>query len=155
MDRAKNIFDRIGSLIPGYRGYAEREGRRNCDKILRDSIVEKLIYCEKNLYELMTESLNQKDKFKLNELEVVRKQINTFISKIKYAPHGVTSFFADNQIKEDDKLDNKTTDTTKLQELLNKANTPEGYKAGDLGPAELYGTKFKSYKKEYYKDYIK
>jgi hypothetical protein len=104
MDRAKNIFDRIGSLIPGYRGYAEREGRRNCDKILRDSIVEKLIYCEKNLYELMTESLNQKDKFKLNELEVVRKQINTFISKIKYAPHGVTSFFADNQIKEDELL---------------------------------------------------
>ena len=60
-----------------------------------------------------------------------------------------------NQIKEDDKLNNKTTDTTKLQELLNKANTPEGYKAGDLGPAELYGTKFRSYKNEYYKDYIK
>jgi hypothetical protein len=27
MDRKKNIFDKIGSLIPGYRGYAEREGR--------------------------------------------------------------------------------------------------------------------------------
>ena len=102
MDRAKNIFDRIGSLIPGYKGYAEREGRRNCDKILRDSIVEKLTYFEKNLYELMIESLNQKDKIKMNDLEIVRKQINTFISKIKYAPHGVTSFFADNQIKEDE-----------------------------------------------------
>ena len=37
----------------------------------------------------------------------------------------------------------------------------EEYKAGrykqvgDLGPAELYGTKFKSYKNEYYKDYVK
>ena len=37
----------------------------------------------------------------------------------------------------------------------------ESYKAGkykqvgDLGPAELYGTKFESYKNEYYKDYIK
>ena len=37
----------------------------------------------------------------------------------------------------------------------------EEYKAGrykqvgDLGPAELYGTKFKPYKNEYYKDYIK
>ena len=31
MQRTKNIFDKIGSLIPGYRGYAERDGRRNCD----------------------------------------------------------------------------------------------------------------------------
>jgi hypothetical protein len=60
-----------------------------------------------------------------------------------------------NQIKADDKLNNKTTDITKLQEMLNKANTPEGYKVGDLGPAELYGTKFKPYKNEYYKDVIK
>ena len=29
MERSKNIFDKIGSLIPGYRGYAEREGRRH------------------------------------------------------------------------------------------------------------------------------
>jgi hypothetical protein len=60
-----------------------------------------------------------------------------------------------NQIKADDKLNNKTTDITKLQEMLNKANTPEGYKVGDFGPAELYGTKFKPYKNEYYKDVIK
>lgn len=100
--RKSNILDKIGSLIPGYKGYAEREGRRNCDKILRDSIVEKLIYCEKNLYESMVESLNQKDKFKMNDLEMVRKQINTLISKIKFAPHGVTSFFSDNRIKEDE-----------------------------------------------------
>jgi hypothetical protein len=39
--------------------------------------------------------------------------------------------------------------------MLNKANTPEGYKVGDFGPAELYGTKFKPYKNEYYKDVIK
>jgi hypothetical protein len=50
MDRVKNIFDRIGSLIPGYSGYADREGRRNCDKVLRDSIVVKLIEVEKLFY---------------------------------------------------------------------------------------------------------
>ncbi len=27
MDRIKNVFDKIGSLIPGYKGYAEHEGR--------------------------------------------------------------------------------------------------------------------------------
>ena len=34
MERSKNIFDKLGSLIPGYRGYAERDSRRNCDKLL-------------------------------------------------------------------------------------------------------------------------
>ena len=29
MDRIKNVFDKIGSLIPGYKGYAELEGRRD------------------------------------------------------------------------------------------------------------------------------
>jgi len=52
-----------------------------------------------------------------------------------------------NQIKADDKLNKTTTDITKLQEMLNKANSPEGYKVGDLGPAELYGTNFKPYGK--------
>ena len=46
MDRLKNVFDKIGSLIPGYKGYAERDGRRNCDKILRDSISAQLSECE-------------------------------------------------------------------------------------------------------------
>jgi hypothetical protein len=59
MDRIKNIFDKIGSLIPGYKGYAEREGRRNCDKILRESIVAKLMLLEKQLNEKMLESVDK------------------------------------------------------------------------------------------------
>jgi len=70
MDRIKNVFDKIGSLIPGYKGYAEREGRRNCDKILRDSIVTQLIECEKILYSQMSDALKKKDKLKMSEIEV-------------------------------------------------------------------------------------
>jgi len=102
MDRIKNIFDKIGSLIPGYKGYTEREGRRNCDKILRDSIASQLIETEKILYSLMRDALKKKDKTKMNEIEESRKQINTLMSKVKYAPYGATSFFSDNQIKEDE-----------------------------------------------------
>jgi len=31
----KNIFEKIGSFIPGYKGYSEKEGRRDTDKLLR------------------------------------------------------------------------------------------------------------------------
>jgi len=102
MDRKRNIFDKVGSLIPGYSGYVEREGRRNCDKVLRDSIVAQLEEIEKILYEKMNAALKAKDKGLMQEIEEVRKQINTFISKVKYAPHGATAFFSDNQIREDE-----------------------------------------------------
>ena len=102
MDRNKNIFDKIGSLIPGYRGYSEREGRRNCDKTLREVIVTKLIEAEKILYEKMNEALKQKNKEHIRDIEEVRKQLNTFSSKVKFAPYGATGVFSDNQIKEDE-----------------------------------------------------
>jgi hypothetical protein len=102
MDRVKNIFDKIGALIPGYRGYADRDGRRNCDKILRDSISIQLSECEKIINAQMYDALKIKDKLKMNELEEVRKETNTLMSKIKFAPYGATSFFSDNQIKEEE-----------------------------------------------------
>lgn len=102
MDRVKNVFDKIGSLIPGYKGYAERDGRRNCDKTLRDSISAQLSESEKNIYSQMKEALKIKDKSKMNELEELRKETNTFLSKVKFAPYGATGFFSDNQIKEDE-----------------------------------------------------
>lgn len=102
MDRIKNVFDKIGSLIPGYKGYADRDGRRNCDKILRDSISAQLSESEKNIYSQMKEALKIKDKSKMNELDEVRKETNTFLSRVKFAPYGVTGFFSDNQIKENE-----------------------------------------------------
>ena len=102
MDRKKNIFDKIGSLIPGYMGYAEREGRRNCDKILRNDIVFKLSEIEKILYEQMSKALKQNDNELLLSAEDIRKEINTFFSKVKFAPQGATAFFNDRKIKENE-----------------------------------------------------
>lgn len=102
MERSKNIFDKIGSLIPGFSGYAEREGRRNCDKILREKIVEQLLYVEKILYERMNESLKRNHKDEIKDLEELRKQVDTLSSRVKFAPHGATGFFNDKQIKENE-----------------------------------------------------
>ena len=38
----------------------------------------------------------------MSEIEEYRKQTNTLMSKVKFAPYGATSFFSDNQIKEDE-----------------------------------------------------
>lgn len=33
--KGKNILEKIGAFIPGYKGYSEKEGRKDTDKLLR------------------------------------------------------------------------------------------------------------------------
>lgn len=102
MERKKNIYDKIGALIPGYSGYVERDSRRNCDKQLRDILSNKLSKNEHQIVKRISNAIMNSNKELMRELEFVRKEINTTLSKVKYAPYGASSFFADNQIKEDE-----------------------------------------------------
>ena len=102
MERSKNIFDKIGSLIPGYRGYAERDGRRNCDKLLRNKISEEIIKCETTLNTRLRTEVKNNNLDSLQDLEECRQKLNTLSDKIKYAPYGESSFFGESQIKEDE-----------------------------------------------------
>jgi hypothetical protein len=47
MKRETNIFDKIGTLISGYKGYQERDSRRECDRQLKELIANKLSETEK------------------------------------------------------------------------------------------------------------
>tara|TARA_B110001452_G_scaffold45045_1_gene34426 strand:+ start:2458 stop:2922 length:465 start_codon:yes stop_codon:yes gene_type:complete len=102
MIRNVNFFDKIGSLIPGYSGYAERDSRRNCDKLLREALSSKLSENESMVIKLINKSIKDSNRQLMRELESIRKEINTTYSKIKFSPYGVSSFFSDDQIKEDE-----------------------------------------------------
>ena len=102
MNRNVNILDKIGALIPGYRGYAERYGRRNCDKQLRSILSLKLFEGEKILVSRINEAITNSNKPLMRKIEVCRKSINTTQSKINYAPYGKSGLFSDQQIKEDE-----------------------------------------------------
>ncbi len=96
MKRKTNIFDKIGTLIPGYRGYQEREGRRECDRQLREQIADKLSVIEKEI----TSQIDGADLSELSEIEKNRKKINNLKDLIKYSPYGTSAFFSDSLIKE-------------------------------------------------------
>lgn len=100
MEKRKNILEKLGSLIPGYNGYAERDGKRAADKVLRTGIADKLEATVKALYTRINNAILQKDKEGMHALESYRKEVNTLCSKIKHAPYGETSIFADAKIKE-------------------------------------------------------
>ena len=96
MKRTTNIFDKIGTLIPGYRGYQEREGRRECDRQLREQIADKLYVIEKKISAL----IDNAELSELAEIEKNRKKLNNLKDLIKYSPYGASAFFSDSAIKE-------------------------------------------------------
>jgi len=119
MQRSINIFDKLGSLIPGYRGYAERNNRRQSERILRDSICHVLESCERTISEKTAADLKIKKYTQVEEFEDCRKKINTLHDRIQYAPYGESAFFSNEQLKEDELLKIYQIDLT----ILEKANT--------------------------------
>lgn len=118
MDRPVNIFDKIGSLIPGYPGYAERNNRRQCDRLLRDSVVSSLIASENKLSEEISALIVSGDGTQLMEVEATRKRVDTLRDRIRYAPYGESGFFSSAQLKEEELLSIYRKDLA----LLEKAN---------------------------------
>jgi hypothetical protein len=70
--------------------------------------------------------------FFANALDENKKRINTFSSRVKYAPHGESPLLSDNQIKEDELLQIYKTDL-KLLESINAFRI----NANNLTPIEL------------------
>jgi hypothetical protein len=100
--RKVNILDKIGSLIPGYQGYATRDNMRISDKQIRTNASEKLIRIEEAIEEVKKDFIIKDKIQEAKEFELVRKNINTLASKIKHAQYGETAFFSLNQIKENE-----------------------------------------------------
>lgn len=96
MKRRINIFDKIGTLIPGYSGYQEREGRRECDRKLREQIADRLSLIEKKI----VSKIDSAELSELAEIEKNRKKTNNLKDLIKYSPYGASAFFSDSVIDE-------------------------------------------------------
>jgi hypothetical protein len=100
--RKINILDKIGKLIPGYSGYAIRDEKRNTDKKTREFIALSIQQSENLIIQHQKELLNKNEIQQMKEWETVRKLLNTLYSKIKYASYGESSFFSENQLKNEE-----------------------------------------------------
>jgi hypothetical protein len=129
-NRKINIFDKIGSLIPSFQGYATRDNKRYADKQIRVFISGKFDLIEQKIEELKKALIQNNHTQKVTEFEIARKNINTLSSKIKYASYGESSFFDSNQIKEDEleqilQLDNQILERVCLMEVLIQTKSHE------------------------------
>lgn len=99
MERSPSFLEKIGSLVPGYAGYADREGRRQCDKILRSQVSVVLQQARSVIEERLATVIAEKKFELMADLEQCRKRLDTLAEKVKYAPYGESSFFSDAQVR--------------------------------------------------------
>jgi hypothetical protein len=100
--RKSNIFEKIGALIPGYDGYANRLTMRQTDKKLRELCYSNIKQVEQKIDELQKQLISDGQYEQLGSTENLRKSLNTLASKILFAPYGESGFFGKEVIKEDE-----------------------------------------------------
>ena len=120
--RKTNLLDKIGRLIPGYTGYTIRDEKRNTDKKTREFIALSIQQSENLIVHHQKELLNKNEIQQTKDWENIRKLLNTLYSKIKYASYGESSFFSENQLKEDelDKIHSFDLEITEKTLIISK-----------------------------------
>lgn len=100
--RQTNFFEKIGNIIPGYKGYAIRDEKRKTDKKLRDELAGIIKQAENVVITYQQQLVKTNDMQLCQEWEIARKALNTIYSRIKNTIYGESSFFSDQQLKENE-----------------------------------------------------
>lgn len=95
-------FAKILSKIPGFKGYMEKETRRDADKIVRDVVAAKFTDQLDRLTELQTDMLANGGFEFVDDVEQSAVKLRTFIDRVKTAPRGYAGVFDAVQVKENE-----------------------------------------------------
>jgi len=95
-----DIFKKIASKIPGFKGYVERQNRRDSDKLIRDTIFRRFRELESRVSDLQVEFINQGEIKYTDDLEKAALRLRTFADRVRTAPRGYSSLFEAVKINE-------------------------------------------------------
>jgi hypothetical protein len=95
-----NWFEKVLHKIPGFKGYYEREFRRDADRLQREFIVRQLREIKKSLSLVIQIVSRQKNLDLLTEYDLFAKHLEKTINEIRYTDQGYSGFFDLIKIKE-------------------------------------------------------
>jgi len=96
LDKARsgqNALERLASAIPGFRGYRERELRRDADRLQREYLATRLDGNKKALNDLAAAATRGGSLDVINDIETARKRLDKAANRVRYASRGYTGFF--------------------------------------------------------------
>ena len=86
-------FKSLASHIPGFKGYVERQNRRDADKLLRDTVARRFDEQWKRASQLQVDMVSQGMIAYVDDMERAALQLRTFIDKMSTAPRGYSGLF--------------------------------------------------------------
>jgi hypothetical protein len=116
-NRERGRIESFIGKIPGYKGYKEKEMRREADKLLRDALARRLEEQVRRLPDIQKQLLSRGQIEWLDDVESAQMKLQTFIKRLKTATYGYAGFFDAVRVKEDD-LDRLYTFDLSLDEQV-------------------------------------
>lgn len=100
-DKIRSFIEKMIRFVPGYTGYADKESRRNTDKLLRMHLAGKLEE-SKTAFDSFVSALSHKPEALelLNPSASVTKLFEKVIDRLKLADYGYAGFFDGQKIME-------------------------------------------------------
>lgn len=92
--RIKNLMEKI----PGYRGYSEREDRREADKELRDSVAAAFASQVTRITRVQEQLVNNGDFDTASRLDGIISRMQHLADRVRTASYGFTGFFDDDVV---------------------------------------------------------
>jgi len=115
VEEEKRLLERIETFVPGFRGYKQKEVRREADKLVRDKLYRELKQSENWLKDVLRELVDRKLTDVLEDVDRLITKFDEVSEEIHHASYGYSGFYDAVKIEEDD-LDRMIDFDTKLLE---------------------------------------
>jgi hypothetical protein len=99
---SRNLIEKIGAMIPGFKGYVDRNARRDADKLLRETVATRFEQQWSRLSQLQREMIEQGGIETVDNLEAAVVKLRTLIDRIRTAAYGYAGFFDAVKVNEAD-----------------------------------------------------
>ena len=98
----QDIFKKILSKVPGFKGYFERADRRAADKLLRDLIAERFTSQWNRLSQIQKDLVKGGSIELIDDIESASIKLRTFIDRVNTAAYGYAGFFDAVKVNEEE-----------------------------------------------------
>ncbi|HUV86515.1 MAG TPA: hypothetical protein VMX79_05325 [bacterium] len=91
--KRRGIIDWMMKYVPGYRGYAEKETRREADKLLREHLAGRLRGGRDKLRDVRDRLVDEAKLDNLDDVDRVDLIFETVVDRLAFASYGYAGFF--------------------------------------------------------------
>ncbi len=116
------LSERIASFIPGFRGYKEKELRRESDRLIRNHLYLKLSIEKNDLREISQKLADRRYFDVMTDMDRLLAKMDRVVEKVNHASYGYSGFFDAVKVKEEN-LDNMIAFDNQLLESVNALST--------------------------------